>query len=236
MNCVARPTIDISPSLVRNWLLAILFGLVAADYFLVFLDHGLRIAVPEQLASRLDSNVERSLPTLFNVGLLILAAVACSLTGALRAPRRGAWRLLAAVFVYLAIDEALSIHEGLSPRVRDLLGTSGFFHFAWIIPYGLACVLLFLVLVPWLRDLPSATLVGFILSAALYLTGALVLDAASGAYLSANHIESDLVHDLATGLEEGLEMLGLILFVYHVLKYARSLAAAFDVRILGDGA
>lgn len=230
------PVIHLSPREVRNVLLAILAGLVAIDFLLVFLQYGSDITVPAPIAHRLDSNVEASLPTLFNIELLFLAAVVTALAAHTRPPHRWAWVLLTAVFFFLAIDESLAIHEGIGPRVRALLHVSGVFYVAWIIPYAIACVVLFVILIPWLRDLPSAVQRGLIGSALVYLSGAMVMDAASGAYLTRRGIEPEVVHAVMTGFEEGLEMLGIILFIYFVLRYAGMRTGSLEIRIRTDDA
>jgi hypothetical protein len=229
------PVIVLSPRIVRNTLLAILAGLVAIDFLLVLFEYGLHVTVPSPIADRLDSNVEASLPTLFNVELLFLAALATAFTAAIKPPHRWTWWLLTAVFCYLAVDESLSIHEGIGPRVRDILHTTGIFYVAWIIPYAIACVLLFLLILPWLRDLPGPTQRGVIVSAFVYLAGAMVMDAASGAYLTRYDLEPDVVHALMTGVEEGLEMLGVTLFIYFVLRYAGSRMETVALRIRDTG-
>lgn len=50
------------------------------------------------------------------------------------------WRLLAPMFVLLALDELLGFHEQLIGPVRRGLHTSGPFDFAWVLPSGAACL------------------------------------------------------------------------------------------------
>jgi hypothetical protein len=55
------------------------------------------------------------------------------------------WLGLALAFVFLSLDEATQIHEFFIGYFRIDFGLSGYFYSAWIIPYGVALVVLALV-------------------------------------------------------------------------------------------
>lgn len=115
------------------------------------------------------------------------------------------------------------IHEGVGRVLHEAFGSSGLLYFAWIVPYAFACLVLFLLALPWLRGLPRETRRGFLWAAALYGAAVFVLEALAGYYWTGNGGHSDLLVETFTGLEEGLEMLGLTLFIYHVVAYLGSL-------------
>jgi len=43
------------------------------------------------------------------------------------------WKILAWVFFFLSMDETASLHEELIVPLRNAIGTSGIFYFAWVI-------------------------------------------------------------------------------------------------------
>lgn len=91
---------------------------------------------------------ESNIPSYFSASLLLLAALLLSIISVLkrksRAPYAFQWTILAFTFLYLAVDEAASIHELLSRPTVEFLGdrTIGIFYFAWVIP-GMAITLVF---------------------------------------------------------------------------------------------
>jgi hypothetical protein len=88
---------------------------------------------------------EANVPTWFSSGLLLYAAVLLALLAADAScgarPFVNHWRFLAVLFVYLSIDEAVSIHELAGPPLRAL-GARGARYHAWIIPLAVG-------LAPW---------------------------------------------------------------------------------------
>ena len=92
------------------------------------------------------------------------------------------------------------------------------FHFAWVIPYGLATALLALVLLRWFVKLADRTRWLFAASAILFVSGALGMEMISGRYLEISHAR-DLTYQLMAALEETLEMSGSILFTYSLIAF-----------------
>ncbi len=127
------------------------------------------------------------------------------------------WLILAALFAYLTLDEFMSHHEGLTLPVREMLsGTSGLFRYAWVIPYGIAALLLAAVYAPLVWRLGGRVRNLIILAGGTYLTGALGFEMIGGWYLHQVH-DPDFFYALLVAYEETLEAVGLILFVYALL-------------------
>lgn len=187
--------------------------------------HGLGLPYRHKAVFLFHADFERNLPTLFSVLLLLRAGWVCVhyLGGAQRSRwDRAIARALGVVFVFLAADEALALHERLSAPVRQLLeagalgetalASSALLTFAWILPYGVMAGVLSLLLLGWLGRLPPPIRRGLVLSAALYLGGALGLEAVGGWWIAGDLARRDLVYDLIVTGEEFLEMGGLLLF------------------------
>src|SRR3546814_11694298 len=82
------------------------------------------------------------------------------------------WLLLAAAFLLLSLDEAISLHEWLSAAIGARVNNTGIFYFVWAAPAlvlclaGLACFLPFIL---GFKGLDRALLIG---SAIVFLSGA----------------------------------------------------------------
>ena len=163
-------------------------------------------------------DAEQNAPTLFNVFLILQAAVVCLVISKHNVPRQNYWLGLSIIFTLLAVDEYFILHEKLTGQVRSALSASGFFIYAWIIPYGILVLILGIVLLRWLRQLPKLTRRGFIVSALTYITGALIFEGIAGLYLNIGE-NTDFAYRLLTTIEESLEMLGLLVFTYYAVKY-----------------
>jgi hypothetical protein len=141
------------------------------------------------LTRLLDMDLEANLPALYNVLLFFLGAFLFYLVGRSEpaAKARSPWYLMAGVFVFLGFDEGAQIHEKLMLVTLRLMGheegsdgTLGWLYYAWTIPYGIAALALFAVLAPWFLRLETRLRWGFLVAGAIYIGGALVMEAYSG--------------------------------------------------------
>ena len=83
-------------------------------------------------------DMEGNIPAYFSSLLHLSSALLISLI-AFDARHKGSadrvkWAGMAAIFLFLSMDEASSMHELLTYPVRELLGTSGILYFAWVVP------------------------------------------------------------------------------------------------------
>jgi hypothetical protein len=164
-----------------------------------------------------DVNSERNVPTAWSALLLL----ACSVVSALLAVRgRGSavpgsgWVLVSVTCAFLAVDESFEVHErlgGLGATVAD-----DRLHFAWVVPGAALATVVGLVLLRRLRAQPVQVRRRLVAAGAVYLTGALVLETASGQVLLAFGAGGK-AYTLVTSVEEGLEMAGASLLLAALL-------------------
>lgn len=168
---------------------------------------------------------ESNLPTWFSSVLALIGAALFSVLWRrfpLGGRRAHAWLLLSFCFVYISIDEVGLIHEQLIVPVREQFGMSGPLYFAWVVPYGLAVLILAMAFVPFVRRLDSGDRGRFITAAVVYLTGALGGDLIGGWLYESLEGQRTLAYDLVTTCEETLEMAGLILLIRAQLLMLRN--------------
>jgi hypothetical protein len=169
---------------------------------------------------------ESNIPALYSAialafasGLLFLISRFERLAASVQAK---SWQVLAGIFLYLALDELNSFHEILIGPVRNRLGLSGLFYFAWVVP-AMGLVLLFVcVFLNFLQQLNRTTQVQFIAAGGIFVLGALGFEMLNGAVyerlgdVAANF---DPLYQALMTAEELLEMLGVVLFIYALVAY-----------------
>lgn len=129
---------------------------------------------------------------------------------------RGRWWALALGFVYISIDEAISLHELLGL----LFDTGGVLHFGWVIPAAAIVVVVGLAFVGFLCRLDRATARRFVVAGALYVTGAVLFELPLG-WWTEQHGADTLGYALIDWCEETLEFAGLTLFAATLLARLR---------------
>lgn len=175
-----------------------------------------------------DMDAEASIPTWFNMMLLVGIAVLLGATAIAteKGHARRWWWLLAVAFAYLSLDEGSALHESLMYVTRNALGiTGGPLWYAWVIPVGLALVIAAPFAVRFVWSLPISTRRLIIVAALLYIGGAIgieVVSATAGAEVEAlTRDENDpLVWTLAC-FEESLELSGLVVMTIAVMQHLR---------------
>lgn len=144
------------------------------------------------------------------------------------------WTALSILFGLLSLDELVSIHEIADLPLRSAINTSGFIYFAWVIPGAIFVVACGLACLRLLATLPAKTLRLFLLAATLFLGGALGVEMVGG-YVTQNWGQSNLLYATAATLEELLEMLGVVVFIYALLSYLKSQVKDVRLRVrFGD--
>ena len=175
--------------------------------------------IAERYLSMADLNAEGNLPTFYST-LLLLSASAILLVIATKGKQKFYWYFLGVLFFFLALDENIGIHERFDTLTRSVLVTepSGIFYFSWIIPYGIALVILLAFLYKFIWNLPNKTKFLFIISGLIFVSGAIGLEMISGVYAENSGFLTRSFRIL-TFFEEILEMTGVSLFIFALLDY-----------------
>lgn len=180
------------------------------------------------LQRQFNLDLENNIPSWYASSALFLCAFLLGVIGVAKqheqAPRSRQWLGLAAIFLYLSLDEAASLHEMAMPLGRALLNqlgvSSGYLHFAWVIFGMIAVSIVGFSYLGFLRALPTATKRMFVIAGMLYVAGALGIEIFGGKVASQGEMDS-MFYAVLVAVEEGLEMFGIVLFNYAVLSYIR---------------
>ena len=221
---MAKPTtITLSPRKAVIWLSTIVIFLIVAHLITIgmpYLLEGFEHGLVRVLFSLFFLDGEGNVPAIFSTWLFLISAILFLIVwkaAGLNGNSQKIWLILALVFVFLALDESISIHERLIDPLRQALHATGIFYYAWIIPYGIGVVLLAIIAIPVFWRMQKRIRFFFGLSAAIYLFAAIGMEMISGHYLVRMNEIKDIVWILMMTLEESLEMVGLIILVYALL-------------------
>jgi len=175
-------------------------------------------------------DVEKNIPSYFStITFLISAILLFGISSQVKSSNQPLnfrkWYLMGCTFVWLALDELFSLHELLIKPTRIFLKNMlqqenlGFLHFAWVLPYVLLFVFMGLYFYKFIFGLPRKTLINFIAAGVVFITGAVGLEMVGGYYVSSGGNELNMTYKLCTVLEEVLEILGIIIFIYSLIKH-----------------
>ena len=163
-----------------------------------------------------------NIPTYYSAFALLFCSGLLAFTGYLTRttdqPAVSYWAGLAVIFLFLSADEMLMLHERLMEPVRGLLDTSGAFHYAWVIPYGIAVLVIGTAYIRFVLNLPRRTMIGFIVAGTIFVTGALGFEMLGGIIFEQRG-DQNILYILVQTIEEALEMIGIVIFIYAITDY-----------------
>jgi len=225
-----------TPKSILKTLIVIISFLLLANligiFFKFYLDHGHIYG----LYPLFNFDAEQNIPTLYSsVTLLLSSGLLLLITFQHKQQTESyfLWLVLAIIFMFLSLDEFATLHENLIRPVRESLNTSGVLYFAWVIPYSALLVLFLAFYFRFLQNLPKKSMVLFLLSGTIYISGAIGFELIGG-LRAESHGFNNLVYSLITTTEELLEMLGIALFIYSLLVYITEQFNHFTVNITRD--
>ncbi|GAB3305062.1 multidrug transporter [Hymenobacter humi] len=231
-------SIDLVPSKVTKWLLAVTAVLLLANILVIVLkltmEHQTRLSW--YFDQYFNFNYEGNFPTFFSSLILALAAGILLFLYFITKQQKNSqapfrWLILSLIFTFLAIDENIQIHELITKIVRPRLTTelSGFLHWAWVVPYSIAFVFIVGYFTPFVLKLPAKTRNMIMLAGFMYVFGAVGLELVEG-HLYMSYGVEHIFNQLLYCVEELLEMTAVILFIHTLLGYIVSIRVNLRLR------
>ncbi|MGE5658630.1 MAG: hypothetical protein ACM37W_18685 [Actinomycetota bacterium] len=216
-------TFSLSPWKVTQFLSKVALCLVLLSLLGQFMVHFLpHFPARTTFANLFNVDAEMNVPTLYSSYSLLLASVLLGTIAYLKHQNRDRytlhWSVLSFTFLFLSMDEILQIHEKLIEPLKGVSQTTGFIHFGWVIPAFFLVVIGFLAYLKFLAHLPATTRTWMIISACVYVGGALIMEVIDGYYASL-YGETNIFYQFLVTLEEMMEMIGMIIFIHTLLSY-----------------
>jgi len=225
----SRVNLEIHPKKTALFFFRITVILVMIHIVFSTFDYILKGKVVGFFMKFVDLDLEKSVPTLYSVFLMLLCAITLWIISKQEIRKKTGlgiyWRGISLIFFFLAIDEGTRFHESVGDLVESLMHSNtlpvqpeGFLYWPWIIPYSVFCLAVGLIFIPFLIKLPKRSRNLFILAGAIYLAGAVMIEVISAREANLFGLNSIIYWFLYT-IEEFLEMSGIVLFLYALLDY-----------------
>ena len=185
-----------------------------------------------------DFSHEGNIPAYFSSLLLLFASCLLyliSFTEKLSHRDYLGWMGLGLVFTFLAIDEAVAIHEYFTGVFRNNFNLSGYLYYAWVIPYGIGVLALALAYIPFFLKLDLRMFKLMMLAGVVFVTGAIGFEliGAKGFVEGSPKLTLMILYTI----EELLEMVGVAIFIYSLFWFLSVTNRKFSVVVaprLGD--
>ncbi len=187
------------------------------------------------LVNLFDFDTERNIPTFYSTIALFFVSVLLYLITLVHKKLKSSyflWLGLSIIFLFLSVDEFISIHERLvTPMSKLFMAAEQVHPAAWAIPYGTVLLVIIMVYTRFLIGLSKRIRNLFLLSGTVFVSGAIGFEYLGGRYYML-YGEDNLTYALLYTCEEFLEMLGIVFFIYTLLLYIvtelQSLKIAFE--------
>ncbi|MDF5735920.1 MULTISPECIES: hypothetical protein [unclassified Nostoc] len=141
------------------------------------------------------------------------------------------WKTLSRIFFYLSLDEAFSFHEILIiPSVRESLHLNPIFFQTWVIPGAVLVGVFAFKYFKFLLHLPLKTRYLFLIAAVVYVGGGLGMEMVGG-LLRVDFGRRTLITLIGIIVEEFMEMVGIVIFIYALLAYLSRLKESIQLKI-----
>lgn len=170
-----------------------------------------------------NTAAEGNLPTYYSSFLLLFSALLLFIITikerTLKSKYFAYWALLTFGFIYLSMDEMLVLHESISSFIRAVTEYSGngVLKSPWVILGAITVVIIFLIFIKFILHLDRKTRYFFLAAGVLYVGGAIGFEIIENLYAEAHG--QNLIYSMLQNLEEGMEMAGIIVFIYGLLGY-----------------
>jgi hypothetical protein len=213
--------ITLSPRNIVSLFLSIIAFLIASYLLTQALMHFGGHDTQHGFAHQFDLDDENNVPTWYSSAVLLLCSLLLCLIW--KASRQGSkryavyWLALSVLFLWLSLDEAASFHEMMEIPARTLFPPGPYITVAWVIPATFFALIVGVSLWRFLASLPPPIRRLFLLAGFLYVGGAIGMEVVESYYYFT--YGKSMVYSLTAVGEEGLEMLGILVFFHALLAY-----------------
>jgi hypothetical protein len=246
--------LEVSAKKVAGALFLALVLLTLASFAARFIEYMWGMEGALRLLAWFDVGEEDSLPTWYASFTLLLSSILLAFIAIAkkRHDDRHAlhWRILSIIFLVLSIDEIAQLHEkGLGELAVLIENSTGFISevgidaYGWVVPAAALVVVVVLAFLGFFAHLPRRTLLLFIVAGTLFVVGALGMETLTGqlidnygGYDNWDNVEGipKMIAGIEGSIEEFLETLGVVVFIYALLSYASSYVKEITVQVHED--
>ena len=167
-----------------------------------------------------DFNQVANIPSFFSAILLLSTSVLfffITFSKKSRNKHYAGWLGLTLLFFFLALVEGVSFDEFSLIFFSEKLNLTGYPFFTWLLAYTLVITILGLIYIPFIKNLNQKLLLLMLISATIYISGAIVLEIIGNKTFETNGLS--FAYRIFYTAEETLEMIGLAGLIYTLNWY-----------------
>ncbi len=214
----------------------LILGIITVLFFIANLaGYTLKYLFSEPLVKNftlINLDLEKNIPTYFSSLILMSSGLLLAWIAVykyqFKKPFFIHWAVFSLILIFMSIDESACMHELCIRPLRSLFDLSGFFYFAWVIPGIFFVVVFMFFFAKLILSLPVKTKQIFIAAGAIYIMGVIGMEMIDGHHASI-YGRDNFIYGILTSIEETLEMIGVILFLYGLMDYLRILGATVNI-------
>ena len=218
-------TVRVSAKRVLKILLCIVATLIITGTTASFITHKVAPTPEHKLAklmNRFDINHEPSIPAWYSSCALLTSSALLVLTGLAKMHGRDRffkhWLMMGVLFLGLSVDEAARFHEMIHIVIISQIEVHGIFYFPWVVPALVFVGIVGVCYIPFLTKIDRRTAKLFLAAGAVYVMGAVGMEIIAGP-LAEKYGLFSTPHMICEAIEETLEMLGIVIFIYALLDH-----------------
>ena len=220
---------QLGPDSITRILLMIIFFLLAGNLISIYLKWVLGFESAMGVVPLFDFDTEFNLPSLYSSLAILLSAGLLWIIAKNEETKNGKgeafyWKVLTYIFIFLSVDELVSIHNQFGRLIGFLFGSFTYINESrlWILAYMPILVLFLIYFIGFYKRLDKSTIQSFIIAGSVFAAGAIIVELVGDQYMM-YHDKADINYGLIYTLEELLEMIGIVLFiralVYYLIKH-----------------
>jgi hypothetical protein len=187
--------------------------------------------------SLFNVNTEGNIPTWYTSFSILLCAVLLFMIARARkiAGDRYSiyWMILALIFLYISVDEGAGVHDALDFSLPSIGYINSAPRYIRMLPVAILLIIFGLIYLKFLFYLPARTRLLFIVAGTLFVGGAFGMGFVMERY-GTRHGWNNMTLEILAAIEEFLEMIGIVVFIYALMSYMEAHVKDIRVRI-GDG-
>lgn len=231
-----KTLISLHPRVVTVFLLKIVGLLLLAALFCLYLIFGLNLENGLGFVPLFDINGEYNIPALYSASAIWFSAALLLFIHRLEkkagTPKAYYWRHFAFLFIFLGVDELASIHEifgRFAPMIWERFPALQISR-KWIIPFSPVVLAMAVYFFRFYVLLSKENRIRFTIAGLVFLSGAIGIEIL-GEWYATKHEMPPIFRGYSAIVEEGCEMVGIVLFIRALLMHIRQFTPAPTVAI-----
>jgi hypothetical protein len=179
-------------------------------------------------------NTEGNVPTWYTSFAILVCAVLLFVIARARKTEGDRyaiyWMILALIFLYISVDEGAGVHDALDFSLPSIGYVDSAPRYIRMLPVAVLLIIFGLMYLKFLLYLPARTRLLFIVAGTLFVGGAFGMGFVMERY-GIRHGWNNMTLEILAAIEEFLEMIGIVIFIYALMSYMETHVKEIRVRI-----